>query len=542
MDLALVNARTPNNTRTSGRGSSGRRRRAAVSLAIFGLLLSLPVVSQAEAPGANGGAVYNALRAYAADTGEERWMAPAYGEGTPLPVRLTDGRASLTVIVSQGGSAIRAEDGRVLAVSAQGRFGGAPLAAEGDVVVFRAPQRIAAVRLLMADRDRLGWKKLWDRSVPGNAVSGAVCHGGLVFELDGPVGDELLNVVALPDGRRASTLRLSPSTAMPHGGIAPVLAGDWLFAMDSGRFPNRHAASPALRPQPPALCVIRATARGAIVGRVPVEPMGAPPVFDGGRIYLRSARALTCIARAGEEGERFEAAAAFRALADSFFADVPGRGGALTVPPSPGRPAPSWPVPATGIPAPPRWIGIGPLPARNRADALKAMGPLQAFRPQRGTRLTVRGQPCEFDDLPLSACTEYPGGWAVDALRAADEQPGSVLFWYTVVDNPAERTLRADCPDERTVLWMNGVPVRHNERVRLAPGLYPLLVEVDIPRRLPDSLEVAVRFWPSDDPGSERAAWKEAVLTHREIVDRARRALRGTEPGARARRILAAAE
>ena len=165
--------------------------------------------------------------------GRKLWEAPAqntHHSSTPVPMRLTNGLEGLDVVVVNGRTVIRVDDGKVLCdTGVDGSYDG-PVAA-GDVLYIRPDFRAVAVQLVMLDRDTVGCRRLWDRpcsqrSNPGGR-SPIPLHGerspiplhrdwSLDWSLAGPCGTGCCTGTGRACGARRSTSRTPP----PASGFA----------------------------------------------------------------------------------------------------------------------------------------------------------------------------------------------------------------------------------------------------------------------------------------------------------------------------------
>lgn len=494
------------------------------------------------------------LRALDAATGRELWSLPVHGSATPVPVRLSNGDEEMTVLVCSGGSIVRSSDGRRLVhVRGLDSRGAAPVAEE-DVLYFKLGKRKAAVQLLMANRDRVGARTLWDKHAVGGAAPGIVFHDGLLYAYRAYYGAQSLDVWDATTGDRVHSLGMITAANPGFSEIQPSMAGNFLFVADNGHLPSRYPQHGTPRTSPGSMSAIQPGRDGIVVARNHIEIMGAAPSFDGGSVYLRSMQSLTCIGYTGDEGRAYEARVTAAAALDCIFPDPPEPGppvwiGAI------GERARGWShVPharvepslaaewhrwaACAIPSP-RWVAAGPMPIDTRDEARKTLGGVPSFRADKGNVLEVHGRQYRFEEVPFSSCRMRQTGYSVDVLGVAGRRADTVTYYYALLRNDRERTMRVDCRAPGVALWLHGVSVRHNQRVRLAKGTLPLVMEVTVPDPVPPDLDVAVQFWDSEDEQHERERWERMVRGCRGILERAAALLPGTETAGRAARLLA---
>jgi hypothetical protein len=245
-----------------------------------------------------------------------------------------------------------------------------------------------------------------------------------------------------------------------------------------------------------------------------------------------------CIASTGPAGEAYEAEVNAKTLLEWVFPDEPAPGPAVEVAPSaPLRRPHRWRF-SYGE-APRAWRFAGPMPLASADEALASLGGPDAA--QVGEEAAVRGGAKTVPFVPLDRAYLLDG-WLhaerVDLLGALgrEGQRAGYFECTVLVDQP--RTVRLSLGALGVKAWLAGVPVAHNQRLRLAEGNYSLLLEVRIGGVPAGGLTVAPRLWRCDDPRQERREWWEAVREHRDVWERAARLVPQTEAGGRAAKFL----
>mgnify|MGYP000157665543 CR=1 FL=1 len=172
--------------------------------------------------------------------------------------------------------------------------------------------------------------------------------------------------------------------------------------------------------------------------------------------------------------------------------------------------------PAAGVPVlpfesdvmPREWLLSGPF-LRDREDHnLPSMGGPGAARPAPGDRVQSDGIPVEWRHYRPSGASNPGGGaiysrvcaryWASSTgggywpgieltrrwARERGQSPSLNILIYTVVANDRDRIIQA-LPNWRSAscgnrMWLNGRELKDGDLVRIGPGLYPLVVDVEV--------------------------------------------------------------
>lgn len=475
------------------------------------------------------------MTALDAKTGKLAWEtrdieAGGWGAGTPAALRLTNGRESMAVIVTTAGQLLRADDGKLLRADLGARDGDtSPLVVRGDTVIFNRPN-LCAVRLIMLDRDHVGAKLLWARTAGPHGIDygGVVSDGELLYYVGGGDRDtgaserwNTLNVFDVATGalvNRLPILRKGGNTYSPSavvGDYVYLTSGDQIFSSGGPKAPSD-------------LVVVTRGRHPIVVAQNAIDRLYGAPAVDGDRIYLRGYLGVTCIGYTGAEGKQSEAAIVARTVRDGQFAGRPVGGAPVEAPVTPepglqkqgyggGNP---WSTLTPGR-APHTWAIAGPAPLA-RADALRAS--VLATRVTNGA--TVNDgvavhlwTPLAQDALKLPGAKPWvlnPHGFTfIDRMRRVIDlgtvlqgKAGTVVYLCAEVFSEHEQTVRFELDTPNASAWLAGQPLTHGDRAHLGKGYAQLIIEVRVAAIPPDGLTLSPRFWSSEDPAAELAAWE----------------------------------
>jgi len=456
-----------------------------------------------------------------AASGDERWRTPplrnsGWNASTPQAVTCSDGESIMTVIACGGGSLVRADDGHVLAADIGTESADASPYAMGEVVFFPRPT-LTAVRLVMKDRDTVGFRRLWSH---GNGSHG-VDYGG-VFGADGilyhPAGFRLRKGPGeAPRGLRAIDAASGEVVAqiplMRKGGNYWSLssAGEKTLRVvgGDGKFSSAH-------PKPPMDCTVVTRGRDPLVlARNVIERTYGGPAIDGARMYLRGYRGVTCIAYTGDAGRRYEARQVARTLLDDLAAAPPAEAAAIELAGRPGhgeKDGVRWQLnPGWG---PPAWRFCGPFPAAGADEALASFGgpgtqDAEATASGGGvTRawghfaqeyLHAKGLDRTIERRNFSLILHHRRRFAVGA--ATGGEPGTVVFLAAEVQVDTPRTVTVEAGHPGAKIFVHDREVAPGLSLRLGEGWHPLLVQVPVAGR---ETTVAPCFHDAGDGAAER--------------------------------------
>ena len=481
------------------------------------------------------------LMAYHAATGDLLWETEVrdHGgrdqEGTPMPVRLTNGTELLDVVVTPAGQVIRADDGkRVIDELYLAAFGGnCSVAAEKDIVVFPLNYGyMAAVRLILIDRDTVGFAPYWEPTWVGGGMhafwtaywpvihNGRVYNNGIVREHDlvYPVPWHMANVVDLHSGQRLQHVK--PLMRDPgYGYCPPMAAGPYVFFSGSGGMTHR--------PGPPhqgEMAVMDTTlGAGEVVFRTTVDRMEGAPVFEGDRMYLRTHKWLQCIGIKGEEGNRYNNLMQARTLLEQFGSRPP-------LEPVLDVPLPKDLDAADGAPVvrlvpkqtPDRWLFCGPFPTDENRDILAPLGGCARARPGAGTKVTAGSVAHSFVPLDEKFIVESRGMHLVDLGGPAGKKPQTDSFFYTVLHHAAPGTYRFRISSwGAATVWLGGVEIAPHGLVRIPRGRFPMMVRSRLKTIPPfGRFGMSPAFLETRDPREQRRQWVESIVRRRHVLER----------------------
>ena len=516
------------------------------------------------------------LAAYDSLTGETEWETrdlPTFGwnwnANTPAPVKLTNGKEFMNVLVTAGGAIIRVDDGKVLAYNIGADSTDASVLPLGDIVVFPRPH-LVAYRLIMVNRDVVGFKRLWSHQLGPNGIGHHGCiadreHGLLYHETgfshyfrrwsaqteNGPGEDRIWCIVKdLLTGAEVKQADMHRKGGNYWG--LSSLSKDYVWMLGGDGIFRKGI-------KPPSHLTVMTRGRSPIVvARNAIERTYGGPVFDGDRVYIRGYRGVTCIGYTGQEGRRYEARIVAGNILDLVHSDMPADTPAI-VPAGmkerqldePLRP------PVSNVEhnrSPHSWLFAGPFPIESADTVLQSFGGPAAH-------LKI-GDPAGPDGatkpfvLMNQANVKAPGivNWEHEPAnmtllnkhrrifmlhKVLHGRTSAVCYLYTELKSNRAQVLRWEQTTAGVRGWIGGKPLKHGDRAAFGEGRYAMLLEVKAPEIPEDGLFLAPRFRRSDDAVQERGEWLAFVRRHRKYLDNVLR-LAPTSPEARrAQRALA---
>ncbi|HUT36720.1 MAG TPA: PQQ-binding-like beta-propeller repeat protein [Planctomycetota bacterium] len=273
-----------------------------------------------------------------------------------------------------------------------------------------------------------------------------------------------LHVQDAATGRPLARLKPALENAVMHD-VAPVVAGGYVFCLDSGG--GTHGGHTTHG----QVAIATADDKLFLVARNLID-LGtrASPVFAGGRMYLRSPQALTCIAVTTPAGKRFQAERLAKTLLASLGA------------------APTTAAPRNIMAADedfPDYVPIGKLLDGRATEFWLGGGPSGAESDLRKQLRSFKPLSREhaFNDPPLFHRTYELQGTGdivpvfstrVDPRCVSSKDGSGVLF--TVLDNPRDRIIVPTLKANGVTQWLAGQELKPDEPLHLKPGLYPYLV------------------------------------------------------------------
>lgn len=470
-----------------------------------------------------------------ADTGRILWdigplNAGGYGvSGAPAPLVLQEGNQRRVYIVAAEGHVIRPEDGKLVLPFVGARNGSTAPVPLGKRLLFAN----AIVELGLKNRDELAVVKI----TPVAAEGAPVYHNGLIYSgcRSADRATRLMSVFDTRTGRELyKGIQIGPTGGLHRSAFERADDMDYPTAALAGKFvffSTSHAIAVAdisgARPWPVALNY--------------VERMHIAPVFDGDRMYLRTYDAMTCIARKGEEGARYEREVNARTLMYAFPAKV---GGQAAIEPGPVSDPSEW----VGSPAsmfapgrmPDQWVFAGPFPKPDDGDALQSIGGCAQARPTLGQQVAYGGKSLAFAAVDPRHLQK--DGLHMDALTRKDRGGQSFLFTWLIVGGPEFVACSAVKPGVR--VWVGGAEAGPGRVFKLAMGAYPVLIRIAPSEGADKAQEVVVNpaFARSEDPNLTEQKDKALVREGRERLKRVIDTLPGADEARRAEALLKAVE
>lgn len=519
------------------------------------------------------------LLAFDAATGTAAWSAPVLdptGTSTPVVMRLSDGKGAwLPVVVTNGGTVVRASDGKVLQRGLPGRDPGptSPTVA-GNLLVRSGGQACPAeaIRLILLDPDTVGSRWAWALArtpVAGEAIMDSThrprhsdkdaCASGLAWSngvLHGIFGNPVV------EGWRRITdtgTELPPGaaglveTGIYFGGsgitdpcVPIAIAGDAVFMGVRGRRLPVGQGKAALLGRPGRrgnevgtvstpwtwISVAKSGPYGRIIAhnRLP-GPLLAHPVFARNQTVLRTDYELICLGPTGDEGHAYESEVNARILSTWLDPVPPPSRSATTVKPMPPpNPASMKGILEQDLLSDPidlsASVVIGPLPGeanavasaeRDLANARNQVLPIGRAVTAGGVTMQAFVLSQERKDLFRSIVDGrvfYNHGMICGGTD-------TVVFYHTLLRNAQERTVRFRQGRIGCRVWLAGEMIEDNDRLRLGVGVFPMLVEVRITSLPPEArLHLSLRFTDSPSNEHDAALWQAAIKTHQTCLER----------------------
>jgi hypothetical protein len=357
------------------------------------------------------------------------------------------------------------------------------LSRSADMLFLTSQARHQAVRLWAKD-GKLGYAHAWESNYGnsgfGNVAAPAVAtdkylfttHSVLAHTPHSPDPRAEINVQDVKTGQVLQRLKPAMEDLYSYGPLnlkTPTVAGAYVYLW-GGRSDGKRSQ----------IAIASADNQLQLIASNEVDPGdGVAPVFAGGRMFLRSAVALTCVAVTTPEGRRYQ---------DTVVAQTLLRGvGQQPMSAKPRVIDGLDKVSATGdapvgklIPGRTTefWLGAGPLAA---ADLASLKLPDTA-----GVKFAPLDRDHAYNEPPAYNRTgelQGTGDLTPTFQSALDPRgnagpAGSGLF-YTVLDNTRDRVVVPGLRGKGITQWLGGQELRDHEPLYLRAGLYPYLVKVD---------------------------------------------------------------
>lgn len=478
------------------------------------------------------GAVYTHFLALDARDGRELWRSePLFQKNatsSSAPMVVTDGREDMPVVVTAEGAVIRVADGKLLCrANVQFDTGNGSPTVDGSTLYCSSASYIfSALRLVMLDRDTVGLRRLFSRPMPCGFDAGLAYDGGILYGAGG--GQRPLGYTVF-DTKQRKVLRFENNRSIRQG-IPPyangrqyvptTVAGDCVFVADHGSNFERWRRTGV------PFTVLQKAPDGHILASSEVDlTCTTAPVFDGDRIYIRTNPALICVGYTGEDGRAYEANENARYLLNELEVAAPEDTPPVDIAPTN---APLARVPSgfsRYLSGPVMHFGPFPL-AKSDAVLAKLGGPENASvglcrEPEKGPAAPGVREPVELDG------EQIPAKWSEDTLfgvfwygNCLNNQVGKGAFFQAAIRNDEERVVRVWASHEPPDIWICGLPVREGTRVRLKPGVYPLLARVHSTEDMPAAPGFHFRLDDSSDVAAERREWQERLRLAKPVLDR----------------------
>ncbi len=323
-----------------------------------------------------------------------------------------------------------------------------------------------------------------------------------------------------------------------HDYTPPAACGDLVYLTDTGNGSTWRAPGGG-----GGILVIETGNPPRLLARSSVEGQAySGPVFDGPRMYLRTRKSLTCFETTTEEGRQLEYEKSVLELFDvcSRLPLPPQFEQVIDLPPDTDY------LPGAGVPVtkvyeqmgPAGFLVLGPLPTEPAdKDHLEPAGGSAAVRPEPGA--TVGSQTWKPLDPKLfkhsAGLSEdiygrdrYHSRSAIDLTALTAGKGGAVHYFYTVMEVTRPKVLRYTNAGRDFDTWIAGVPVEHEQRFRVTPGYYPILIRTSLGRLPPFAAKRTIAAEPHfiqlPDPQEKLMAWREQVEPQRarlrEVVER----------------------
>jgi len=482
-------------------------------------------------------------------TGRTLWEASpirksGWGYSTPAALTLTNGRDRMNVIVTHGGTVVRADDGKILLYDAGIKAPEGAFVPHGDRV-FSAYNVTQCARLIMLDRDHVGFQRVWSHCYK----SGACNYIGL-FQAGAYAYRIVKRTKTPPDveipGAEAFAFILDPATgrwirrfplATRHacgGNLWSFFAAsedNVYFIHGDHMFNKRPPSGP-----PMTLTVFSQGADPAVLGRNAVDRTYSAPIIDGDRIYLRGYFGVYAIGYTGKPGRAYETRKVAENLLDAIAADAPSaqRPAPLDLEPLSRKSKLFWPVGDGTTQG--TWLYAGPFGA-DRADRVLASfgGPAKSIEEgHEASDGEVRRKLVQLDRTHSGVRSE--GLWRWDwhrdlSSRSRDRRvlhlrrilagtPPFLGYLYCALRVSRAQTFRLEMKTPGTRAWLAGQALRDGDHVRLDEGEYGFLVEVRVDGKAKEELLFSPRFWYAGDPNQDRKRWFEFVGRHRPHLER----------------------
>ncbi len=485
-------------------------------------------------------------------TGATRWIRPvmntgAYGGGTGIvPLRLSNGTDTRELVLTGDSTVVDPKDGSMLTDCrglGVGTWAGDPVM-RGNRAFFHRGGKVEVLEFWLEASGSVGARRLPNLE-GGDGYAGSVWHRDRLWGNNPrgsapkqPVPFHELTISDARTGQRIPTIY----PALRDGGLgyaAPAAAGDYVVITGNGTGPFGWSIDPTASAEI-GFAKCDAEPWMATTCRIDGESMTATPVFEGGRMFLRTYRSAICIEITTEEGRLY----ALKAMAQHRYNEIPRKpediSNRTVIPPS------TW-TPGEGVPvelvdrftAPHGWLMAGPFATTAPdADTLGALGGPTKARPQVNAPFAYKDGEYRFvplaaghftafkgEELDMFKLPRYTARCKLDVLGASGSKANTTTWFLSAIDNKTDHWVRVDATRMKGVsIWLGGQPVADGDRVQLAAGIHPVLIQSvigKIPPFLKDrKIEANIRFTDIPDPAGELKAWRAKVRAQQPLLQK----------------------
>ncbi len=320
--------------------------------------------------------------------------------------------------------------------------------------------------------------------------------------------------------------------------VPPATCGEYAYLVDGkpGARDNLDAKA--------VVTVVKVAEEPLVMARSELDgPTYTSPIFDAeGRAYIRTRRSLFCLEAtpAGDKLEWDKAVAELFAV-QSRLPILPRIEEIPTVVPADGY------EPAAEVPVckvyerlgPPEWLVAGPIPPTTKDDPLADLGGAAKARPEPGSKtdgLVFAPLADEFIEASQGMSKDlyrrehYRSSVKID-LSGHSQGKGGTYYFYTVLEVTRPRTLEYSNQQPKITTWLSGTEIGNDQKCNVTPGLYPLLIRIEVPR-LPPFMK-GRKLWMTpqftDVPSTDQrlAELRERVRPYRSRLERVVETVRG---------------
>ena len=479
-------------------------------------------------------------------TGKERWRTPPLFRptvtGSPVVMKVTNGREDVSVVVTEGAAVVRVDDGKVMHQPWLMDAGwGSPTVAGRDV--FHAGGGLTASHPVMYDRDCIGLRPRWRRPLPCGFDGGLAFAGGRLYGSGGGQGaagyvvfDTIERKLLRHEPPRPGekVWRGMPPQVNGRQYVPTIAAGDYVFV-------GQHGSAFHGRIPDGSLCgVMQKRWDGLLVGQSHVErAWTSPPVFEGDRVYIRTDPSLLCLGYTGDEGRAYEADVNSLYIIGDLEAQPPADTPPVDI-------APTEPEPRDKTAGFRRFVTypievFGHFSTENADDVLAALGGPSGVAEGKVEEWPIEVAGEKIDKRHHRDCSMYGHSAVGGNTHFQDVEFGKGAYFHAWLVNERERVVRVWAQQEPPDIWIAGRRVPEGTRVRLKRGTYSLLARTYNTREWPAPKGFYFRFEESSDVEAERKAWHRELRASKPELERIAR--HGTRPAhvEKAKRLLALA-